>query len=178
MQEVEDERASKKARREKDHEICETNGAKIRDAATKCLKDKMKPKNANTDAISNYSFDSDDESSNQALTPSSTSSHSRSGNNQSVIANTLESMAAMLKQANESEATAAMLIAAAASEERKLKAKELELHELKQTRELRELELKEKNQAKQWELEERRMKLQEQPFGMIMQMLVGKKSNE
>ncbi|KAJ3059110.1 hypothetical protein HDU98_004888 [Podochytrium sp. JEL0797] len=91
IEEAESVSSDKKKKKEKDEEICETNSAKIRDAAVK----KFKAKNNNMPKKANNFDASDDEPS----VPSSTPVCARSGPAQ--LVDTIGSMADMIKESNE-----------------------------------------------------------------------------
>ncbi|KAJ3009487.1 UNVERIFIED_CONTAM: hypothetical protein HDU68_002645 [Siphonaria sp. JEL0065] len=121
MKEAEDAKSDKKRKKAADDDLREVNGAKIRDVATKRLKQKSTAADDNSD--------DDDDGSKSSGRSSTTSSRSRSGTSR--LIETIGSLADMLKNSNAADAASLKSSTDAAAKDRQLKKKELELHERK-----------------------------------------------
>ncbi|KAJ3007216.1 UNVERIFIED_CONTAM: hypothetical protein HDU68_003639 [Siphonaria sp. JEL0065] len=108
----------------------EVNGAKIRDVATKRLKQKSTATSDNSD---------DDDGKKSSGRSSTTSSRSRSGTSR--LIETSGSLADMLKDSNGANAVSLKSSTDAAAEDRQLKKKELELQERKLNLEEKRMEI-------------------------------------
>ncbi|KAJ3028475.1 UNVERIFIED_CONTAM: hypothetical protein HDU68_001622 [Siphonaria sp. JEL0065] len=131
MQEAIDSKADKKRKRDVDDDIRETNGSKIREAATNVLRNKAK----NDSAASSVS--KNDTSPTSSSATSSSRSKSSSGN----LAQSVASIADVMKESAASDSAAIAAALAAASEDRKIRLKELELQERKMQLEEKRMEL-------------------------------------